>query len=124
LKTKGTAIILALFLGGIGVHKFYLGQSFQGLLYLLFCWTFIPACIAFLEIFVYAFMSDTEFDRRYNQMQPAMLPAPSQNQMGQNVTINMQNDNVADELHKLNDLRMSGAITDEEFVRQKQRLLS
>ena len=41
-KSKAIAIILALFLGGIGIHKFYLGQAGQGILYLLFCWTFIP----------------------------------------------------------------------------------
>lgn len=123
MKTKGTAIILAFLLGGIGGHKFYLGQTGQGLLYFLFCWTFIPAFIAVIEIFAYALMSETEFDRRYNA-QRHMLPAPAQNQMGQNVTINMQNGNVADELHKLNNLRMAGAITEDEFTQQKQRLLS
>lgn len=45
MKTKGVAIILCFFLGGLGVHKFYLGQSFAGILYLLFCWTLIPGII-------------------------------------------------------------------------------
>lgn len=125
MKTKGTAIVLAFLLGGIGVHKFYLGQSGQGVLYLLFCWTLIPAFIAFIEIFMYAFMSDAEFNGRYNTHQMAMLPAaPSQHQMGQNVTINMDRGNVADELHKLHQLQQAGAISDEEFGRQKTRLLS
>ncbi len=123
MRTKGTAIVLTLLLGGIGGHKFYLGQSGQGLLYLLFCWTFIPAFIAFLELFVYIFMSEADFNRRYNTQ--LALPAPvAQNQMGQNVTINMQNNNVADELHKLNSLRQVGAITEEEFAQQKRRLLT
>jgi hypothetical protein len=43
--------------------------------------------------------------------------------MGQNVTINMAAGNVADELHKLNELRVAGAISDEEFTLQKRRLL-
>lgn len=64
-KDKGTAAILALLLGGLGVHKFYLGKSFQGLLYLLFCWTFIPAIIAFLEFFVLLSMSKESFNKSY-----------------------------------------------------------
>ena len=44
--------ILAFFLGGIGVHKFYAGKIGTGILYLLFCWTFIPAFIAFIEFII------------------------------------------------------------------------
>jgi TM2 domain-containing membrane protein YozV len=50
-KNPTVAVILALFLGGIGAHKFYLGQAGLGILYLLFCWTYIPAIIAFFEAF-------------------------------------------------------------------------
>jgi TM2 domain-containing membrane protein YozV len=45
MKDKTTAAILSLLLGGLGVHKFYLGKGVWGLLYLVFCWTFIPAII-------------------------------------------------------------------------------
>ncbi len=48
MKSKSTAALLAFFLGGLGIHRFYLGQNGVGILYLLFCWTFIPAFIAFL----------------------------------------------------------------------------
>jgi len=34
---RATAIGLALILGGVGIHKFYLGRVGQGVLYLLFC---------------------------------------------------------------------------------------
>lgn len=44
--------ILALFLGGIGVHKFYAGRIGAGICYLLFCWTCIPAFIALIEFIV------------------------------------------------------------------------
>ena len=65
-RTKGSAAILAFLLGGLGVHKFYLGQAGQGILYLLFCWTLIPAFVAFLEMFVYLSHSEADFDRKYN----------------------------------------------------------
>ena len=65
VKSKSTAIILALLLGGIGAHKFYLDRSGQGILYLLFCWTFIPSLIAFVEAIVYATTSDETFHAKY-----------------------------------------------------------
>jgi TM2 domain-containing membrane protein YozV len=50
-KDSTTAILLALFLGGFGVHHFYLGQLIAGVCYLLFFWTFIPAILALIELF-------------------------------------------------------------------------
>jgi TM2 domain-containing membrane protein YozV len=50
-KSGGTGFLLAFLLGGIGAHRFYLGDM-TGLIYLIFCWTFIPAIVAFVELFV------------------------------------------------------------------------
>ncbi|MCL9804486.1 TM2 domain-containing protein [Flavobacterium amniphilum] len=66
MKSKITAIVLAFFLGGIGIHKFYLGKSVQGILYLIFCWTFIPALLAFFEFFGLLLMSESSFNMKYN----------------------------------------------------------
>lgn len=41
--------LFAIFLGFIGVHKFYAGKIGMGVVYLLFCWTFIPGIIGFVE---------------------------------------------------------------------------
>lgn len=64
-KSKTTAVILALFLGDIGIHKFYLGQAGQGILYLLFCWTFIPVILAIIDIIIYLTMSEESFQAKY-----------------------------------------------------------
>ncbi len=64
-KSRITAALLAFFLGGLGIHKFYLGQTIQGLLYLIFCWTFIPALIAFIEFIIYLCSSDENFAKKY-----------------------------------------------------------
>jgi len=64
-KNKTTAALLALFFGGIGVHKFYLGQGGSGVIYLLFCWTLIPALVAFIEALVLFGMNDTAFATKY-----------------------------------------------------------
>lgn len=52
LKSKGAFVLLALFLGGLGIHRMYLGNWGLGILYLLFCWTGIPMVIAFVEAIV------------------------------------------------------------------------
>lgn len=69
VKNKTTAGILALLLGGIGVHKFYLGRVGIGIVYLLFAWTLIPAFIAFIEGLIYLTFSgtDAEFTAKYTQ---------------------------------------------------------
>jgi len=64
-RSRIAAALFALLLGGLGVHKFYLGQVGQGVFYLLFCWTFIPALIAFVEAIVLLTQSDQAFAAKY-----------------------------------------------------------
>ena len=64
-KNKVAAFALAWLLGGLGGHKFYLDRIGQGILYLLFCWTFIPALIAFIEGIIYITMDDERFAEKY-----------------------------------------------------------
>ncbi|MFN3596146.1 MAG: TM2 domain-containing protein [Rubricoccaceae bacterium] len=64
-KDKIVAALLAFFLGGFGVHKFYLGRVGQGVLYLLFFWTFIPAIVAFFEAILYLVADRDAFAAKY-----------------------------------------------------------
>ncbi|WP_238583551.1 TM2 domain-containing protein [Anoxybacteroides amylolyticum] len=66
VKNKVVAGVLAILLGGLGIHKFYLGKLGQGVLYLLFSWTGIPSIIGLIEGILYLFKSDEEFNREYN----------------------------------------------------------
>ncbi|KXG10358.1 hypothetical protein AT864_00949 [Anoxybacillus sp. P3H1B] len=66
MKNKVVVGLLAILLGGLGIHKFYLGKLGQGILYLLFSWTGIPSIIGFIEGIVYLVKSDEEFNRKYN----------------------------------------------------------
>lgn len=68
------AAVLAFFLGGLGVHKFYLGKNTAGIIMLcctlfgiilLFIPTIIVAIIAFIEFIIYLITSDDDFQARY-----------------------------------------------------------
>lgn len=60
-KSRIVAGILGLLLGGLGVHKFYLGNIGLGIVYLIFSWTFVPAIIGFIEGIIDLVQSDSEF---------------------------------------------------------------
>ena len=60
-KSRIVAGILGILIGGLGVHKFYLGKVGLGILYVLFFWTAIPAIIGFIEGIIYLVQSDEEF---------------------------------------------------------------
>lgn len=166
MKDKSTAAILALFMGGIGVHKFYLGRIGAGIAYLIFAFTFIPAILGLIDFFVLALMDQDEFNRRYNDrmLQPGvvvnMLPPPGypppmgypypppyppptvhpshahpgvmyppqqpqQQQYPQQPPAPARSlDELAQQLERLNELRIAGLLTDEEFAQQKARLLA
>lgn len=64
-KSRLAAVLFAFFLGGFGAHKFYLGKIGMGVIYLLLCWTFIPALLGVIEGVLLLVMSDDEFVRRY-----------------------------------------------------------
>lgn len=64
-KNRSVAAVLALFLGGLGMHKFYLNRPGWGLIYILFCWTLVPSILGFFEAVGYCFMSDESFQEHY-----------------------------------------------------------
>ena len=64
-KNRTVAALLAFFLGSFGAHKFYLGQTGRGILYVVFFWTFIPGIIAFVEFIMLLVMSDQAFEEKY-----------------------------------------------------------
>ena len=64
-KDKLAAALIAIFLGGLGIHKFYLGDNRMGVIYLCFFWTGIPAVLGLIEGIIYLTKTDEEFQRRY-----------------------------------------------------------
>lgn len=72
MKNKVLAAILALFFGGIGIHKFYLGEIGLGVLYI--CLTLvgmiiclpIGAILSLVDFILLLVMDDEKFNQKYN----------------------------------------------------------
>lgn len=61
MKSKVAAGLLGIFIGGLGIHKFYMGRPIWGILYLIFFWTGIPAFIGFIEGLIYLIQNEHNF---------------------------------------------------------------
>lgn len=61
IKSKITAGVLAILLGTFGIHKFYLGKTGTGVLYLLLSWTGITSILGVIEGIIYLTSSDHNF---------------------------------------------------------------
>ncbi len=64
-KSKIAAGLLAILVGGIGVHEFYLGRVGLRILCILFCWTGTPALIAFIQGIIMLVEDSKTFEDSY-----------------------------------------------------------
>jgi len=65
-RNKVVAGVVAILIGGLGVHRFYLGQ-WWGLFYLLLFWTVIPGLISIVEGIVFLVTKQQKWDDRFNE---------------------------------------------------------
>jgi TM2 domain-containing membrane protein YozV len=74
-KTKIVAGLLALFLGSLGVHHYYLGSTMAGVVILIasVCTCGAAGIIAFIEAIMLFVMSDQDFDAKYNLREPESM---------------------------------------------------
>ncbi|OZG72997.1 pilus assembly protein PilA [Hahella sp. CCB-MM4] len=66
-KNKYVAGVLAILLGGFGVHRFYLGQ-WWGIFYLLFAGSLIPSIISLIEAIVFFVTPQERWERKYGKV--------------------------------------------------------
>ncbi|MCI0356861.1 MAG: TM2 domain-containing protein [Planctomycetaceae bacterium] len=74
-KNKLTAALLAIFLGWIGAHHFYLGSSLAGIVCIAASWLTcgVGWLLAIVEGVLLLMMSDADFDAKYNQRVPEAM---------------------------------------------------
>ncbi len=74
-KDKTTAGILGIFLGGLGIHQFYLGSNTTGIIEIAVtvCTCGVGHLLGLVEGILILVMDQAEFDRRYNQRAPESL---------------------------------------------------
>nr|WP_319511405.1 SH3 domain-containing protein [uncultured Draconibacterium sp.] len=60
------AKFLSFFFGTFGFQKYYLGQSSNGTLSIMFCWTFVPTIVGIIDFVKLASMSEENFNMKYN----------------------------------------------------------
>jgi TM2 domain-containing membrane protein YozV len=114
VRNRATAILLAFFLGGFGIHKFYLGQTVAGIVYLVFCWTLIPGIIAFFEFIGLILLSDRGFDEQFNRGHVSGSDGRVLEESSQDKAFTLM------ELKKLYD---AGVITAEEYEDKRRKYL-
>lgn len=68
-KSRQTTGILALFLGGFGIHFFYLDAWGWGLISILFCWTYLPAIAGLILGIRYLTLTDNQFNHKISKLQ-------------------------------------------------------
>jgi TM2 domain-containing membrane protein YozV len=119
MKDRSIAIILCFFMGFFGIHKFYLGKITDGVIYLLFGVTGIPAIFAFFDFFGLCFMSDREFHARFNNSYPSLVEPVSPYPATQPRSIK---DSTA-ALYDLKKLYEDEVITAEEYEVKRRKVL-
>lgn len=67
MKDKNAAGLLALFLGWLGIHRFYLGQTVLGIIYMMFFWFPLIWLIALADGIGLLTMDQQRFDEKYNK---------------------------------------------------------
>lgn len=117
--TAGLALLGVVTLPGI--HRFYLGQSRWGLVYVLLAWkTPISRIASGIEALWYLFLDDDEFDRTFNDpnalaVAPVKKPKPSLDPA--------QVEQVVSAVREIENLRQEGLMTETEFEEKRRKLL-
>lgn len=116
MKSKITARLLSIFLGGLGIDRFYLGYTGLGVLKL-----FTGGCFGILSLIDIINIATGRLQpadgSSYYDGAPSTSYAPASTQV-------QTTSDPFDELEKLAKLHAEGALTDEEFAKAKSKQLA
>lgn len=128
-KNRQLAVILALF-GSItptaGLHKFYLGQPFWGLVYILFLFAVppLPHIACAIEVVWYLILDREQFERRFNSTTYSPnLPTSAAIAEQSEAATRSRVENISTALRELDRLRSDGLISEYEFEQKRRQLI-
>ena len=124
MKNKVVAALFAFFLGWLGVHKFYLGETGMGILYLIFFWTAIPRIVSFIEGIIYLCTPDRVFNAKYNRTLDA-TPVKATFSNTYKETYQPPRESTADKANALSELKKlyeQDIITAEEYEEKRRKI--
>lgn len=98
-----------------GFHKFYLRQTWWGIIYLLLSWTPIPHVAAAIEAVWYLLQSEGQ---QWGQLSAALTPGVV-NVIAPANPVN----NAVEGIRQLEQLRIDGLVTEYEFEQKRRQLL-
>lgn len=124
MKNKNIAGIIAVLIGGLGFHKFYLGRKGAGIGYLLFSWTFIPTILSWIDALVLFTMSDESFNLKYNSKYIIYQDEEKTVYSDDPVDRDYFALRPIDKLEMLADLNKKGILSDDAFWMEKNRLIT
>jgi TM2 domain-containing membrane protein YozV len=102
-----------------GLHKFYLGQKWWGVLYLCLFFTPIPQIASLFEAVWYLTQDPEEFDQNFNGGVAAAIGDRSRSPVVPPVNVTA----AATALRELDQLRQDGLISEYEFEQKRRKLL-
>ena len=111
MKSKTTALILSVLVGGLGIDRFYLGYTGMGILNLL-----TGGCFGILYIIDIVNIAT-------GNLRPADGSSYEDDEKAAATQSSITSVTTADELKKYKDLLDDGVITEEEFKSKKEQLL-
>ncbi len=124
-KSRKVATLLA-FIGVVmpisGFHKFYLGQPWWGVMYLLLSWTPIPRVASGIEGVWYLLQNSEQFDHNFN-LDAIAATSSTSSESTQPVVDPAQVGAIADALRQLDSLRQEGLMSEYEFEQKRRQLL-
>lgn len=115
-----TTLLFSIFLGALGIHRFYVGKIGTGIL-----WLLTGGCLgigALVDIIMIATENFTDDENRLIVQDSRKNPRPAYASAGAQPTRSAR-DEALDQLEKLAKLRDSGAISQEEYELKKAALL-
>ena len=123
-KSRLIALLLCIFVGGLGIHRFYVGKIGTGILWLLTAGCFgIGALVDIIMIATENFTDDENRLIVQDSKKDAAFAYAASSGNANNGTKSSRED-VLDQIEKLAKLRDSGAITQEEYEAKKAILMA